>query len=98
MQPQNYFSFEITEVVSDRMYVLIKCPILKTKPLTYKITNAINQAVRKGGFLGEAVQLNLVHVPDGEYFFTISNEEGKEFSLPFQKTSGQYQGNMLTIN
>jgi hypothetical protein len=98
MQLQNFFSFEITEVVSDRMYVLIKCPILKNKPLTYKITNTNNYAVRKGGFLGESVQLNLVHVPDGEYYFTISNEEGKEFSLPFQKTSGQYQGNLLKVN
>lgn len=79
--------FEITEIVSDRMNVLIKCPNLKKEPLKYFIKSSSDQLVRKGGFLGESIQLNLIHIPDGQYFFTISCEEGNEFSLPFQKTS-----------
>jgi hypothetical protein len=88
--------FEITEIVSDRMYVHIKCPILKKLPLTYHIKSTNQLLVRKGGFLGEAIQLNLIHIPDGQYFFTISNEEGKEFSLPFHKTSNQ--SNSFSLN
>lgn len=87
--------FEITEIVSDRMYVLIKCPNLKKAPLKYFIKSISDQLVRKGGFLGEAIQLNLIHIPDGQYFFTISCEEGNEFSLPFQKTS--YTGKSFSI-
>jgi hypothetical protein len=91
-------TFEITEIVSDRMNVHIKCPILKKTPLRYHIKSIDNQMVRKGGFLGESVQLNLIHIPDGEYFFTISNEEGKELSLPFHKTSNESQSISLKIN
>lgn len=80
---------EITEIVLDRMNVLIKCPTLKKSQLRYCISNTSNQSVRKGSFLGECIQLNLIHVPDGDYFFKLSNEEGTEYSLPFYKTSRQ---------
>lgn len=90
--------FEITEIVSDRMNVLIKCPNLKKAPLKYFIKSSSDQLVRKGGFLGETIQLNLIHIPDGQYFFTISCEEGDEFSLPFLKTSNIMNGLSLKDN
>jgi hypothetical protein len=90
--------FEITEIVSDRMYVLIKCPILKKAAIRYHIKSSNNQLVRKGGFVGESIQLNLIHIPDGEYFFTISYEEGNELSLPFHKNSGKSENTSLKRN
>jgi hypothetical protein len=90
--------FEITEIVSDRMYVMIKCPILKKAPIKYQIKSTNDQLVRRGGFVGEVIQLNLIHIPDGQYFFTISNEEGNEFSLPFHKSSYQSQGVSIKEN
>ncbi len=89
MLPDTLTSIEITEVVFDRMNVHIKCPLLKKATLSYCISNINNQLVRKGSFLGECIQLNLMHVPDGDYFFHLSNQEGREYSLPFYKTSRQ---------
>lgn len=78
-------SVEITALVNDRMNVQIKCPSLKKTLLRYCIFNTSNKPIRKGSFLGESVQLNLFHVPDGKYFFNLFDDQGLEFSLPFEK-------------
>jgi hypothetical protein len=78
-------SLEITQVVFDHMQVWIKCPVLKKSLLRYSILNHSKSAVRKGSFMGEAIQLNLVHIPDGNYFFNLHNDQGTEISLPFVK-------------
>ena len=78
-------SLEITNVVFDQMQVWIKCPVLKKSTLRYSILNRQKNAVRKGSFMGEMVQLNLFHIPDGNYIFNLINEEGTEIVLPFVK-------------
>lgn len=78
-------SVEITELVYDRMNVLIKCPSLKKSLLRYCIFNTSHKPIRKGSFLGESIQLNLFHVPDGKYLFNLFDDQGSEFSLPFVK-------------
>lgn len=76
---------EITQVVLDRMHVWIKCPVLKKTSLSYTIINTQKATVRKGSFVGESIQLNLLHIPDGNYSFNLLNAEGNEYSLPFVK-------------
>lgn len=78
---------EITEVIFDRMHVQINCPILRKKLLTYRICNTLNQAIRKGSFIGEYIELSMVHMPDGDYFFNLSDADGPDFSFPFYKRS-----------
>jgi hypothetical protein len=78
-------SLEITQVVIDHMQVWIKCPLLKKSNLRYSILNTNNTPIRKGSFMGETIQLNLFHIPDGSYFFNLFNDQGTEISLPFIK-------------
>lgn len=78
-------SLEITKEVFDRMHVWVKCPVLKKSTLKYFILNTQKNAVRKGSFMGEMVQLNLIHIPDGHYYFNLMNEQGTEIVIPFVK-------------
>jgi hypothetical protein len=78
-------SLEITQIVFDHMQVWIKCPLLKKMNLRYHILNSNNTAIRKGSFMGECIQLNLFHLPDGKYLFNLLNEQGAELALPFVK-------------
>lgn len=88
--------FEITEVVHDRMQVLIKCPVLKKSLLRYCISNIHQHCIRKGSFLGESIQLNLLHMPDGDYFFKLTTAEGPDYALPFYKRS--YNSESIILN
>ena len=78
---------EITEVIYDRMYVQINCPNLRKSLLTYRILNSVNKLIRKGSFVGEYIQLSLVHMPDGNYKIHLSEQEGSEYSFEFLKRS-----------
>jgi hypothetical protein len=86
MLTKSVSSLEITQIVIDHMQVWIKCPLLKKMNLRYHILNSSNTSIRKGSFMGECVQLNLLHLPDGNYIFNLINEQGAEFTLPFVKT------------
>jgi hypothetical protein len=78
---------EITEVIYDRMYVKINHPDLRKSLLTYRIYNSLNQPIRKGSFIGEYIELSLVHMPDGEYKIQLCQQEGSEYSFEFLKRS-----------
>ncbi|MCX6337073.1 MAG: hypothetical protein NT153_07290 [Bacteroidetes bacterium] len=78
---------EITEVIYDRMYVQINHPDLRKSLLTYRILNSVNKLIRKGSFVGEYIQLSLVHMPDGNYKIYLSEQEGSEYSFEFLKRS-----------
>ncbi len=78
-------SLEITKVVIDQMQVWVRCPVLKKSTLKYYILNTQKNAVRKGSFIGEMVHLNLIHIPDGNYFFNLFSDQGTEIMLPFVK-------------
>ncbi|MEI7628490.1 MAG: hypothetical protein WCJ80_09635 [Bacteroidota bacterium] len=82
-------SLEITQIVFDRMNVWIKCPHLKKMNLRYHILNTSNATIRKGSFMGECIQLNLFHLPEGKYLFNLLNEHGAELALPFVKSANQ---------
>jgi hypothetical protein len=81
----SFSSLEITQIVFDHMQVWIKCPELKKMNLRYHILNSSNTAIRKGSFMGECIQLNLLHIPEGNYLFNLLNEHGAECTLPFVK-------------
>ncbi len=78
---------EITEVIYDRMYVQINHPDLRKTLLTYRIYNSLNKPIRKGSFIGEYIELSLVHMPDGVYKIQLSQQEGLEYSFEFLKRS-----------
>jgi hypothetical protein len=82
-------SLEITQIVHQHLQVWIKCPDLKKMNLRYHILNSSNTTIRKGCFIGECIQLNLLHIPDGNYLFNLLNDHGAEFTLPFIKKAIQ---------
>ncbi|MEI8074703.1 MAG: hypothetical protein WCH78_08140 [Bacteroidota bacterium] len=84
--PTNHLAaIEINEFVYDRLNVLIKSSSLKKTLLHYCIFNTNQKQIRKGSFVGESIQMNLFHIPDGKYIFNLFDDQGIEISLPFVK-------------
>jgi len=82
-------SVEITDIVHDRMNVQINSPILRTSVLNYRIESLEQTILRKGSFNGSEIQLNITHMPDGDYVFLLIDVKGTCYSFPFFKRALQ---------
>ena len=78
-------SVEITDIVHDRMHVQIHSPILRKSVLNYRIESQEETVLRKGSFYGPEIQLNMTHMPDGDYVFLLTDLEGTSYKFPFFK-------------
>ncbi|MEQ1623905.1 MAG: hypothetical protein ABL870_04390 [Sediminibacterium sp.] len=78
-------SVEITDIVHDRMHVQIHSPILRKSVLNYRIESQEETVLRKGSFHGPEIQLNMTHMPDGDYVFLLTDVEGTSYKFPFFK-------------
>lgn len=82
-------SVEITDIVHDRMHVQIHSPILRKNVLNYRIESEEQAILRKGSFHGHEIQLNMTHMPDGDYVFYLTDVEGTSYQFPFFKRALQ---------
>ncbi|MBX3242227.1 MAG: hypothetical protein KIT80_14650 [Chitinophagaceae bacterium] len=78
----------VTPVVNDTLSVEINDADLVTTDITYHITDARDQVLRKGKFRGISVHLRLAHLKDGAYQINISSTEKDSCSFMFKKISG----------
>ena len=78
-------SVEITDIVHNRMHVQIHSPILRKSVLNYRIESQEETVLRKGSFHGPEIQLNMTHMPDGDYVFLLTDLEGTSYKFPFFK-------------
>lgn len=82
-------SVEITDIVHDRMHVQIHSPSLRKSVLNYRIESEEATILRKGSFHGPEIQLNMTHLPDGDYVFMLTDVEGTSYRFPFFKRALQ---------
>lgn len=84
----------ITQKVLDFMMVDVMHTDIATT-FSYTIINGSNQAIRKGSFKGQMVQLRLSHIPEGKYQFMLYQNETLVADLAFEKQSAAFSGHIF---
>jgi len=92
----NSSSIQITSVVDEILFIEIKDPELKNAFFEYKVVNTDGRMLRRGNFSGPHIQLRLLLLPAGKYFFELAISEQKKFAYAFEKiASPRLDGNRI---
>jgi hypothetical protein len=84
----------ITQQVFDFMMIEVNhADILST--FSYAIIDHHQQAIRKGNFRGQMVQLRLSHIPEGKYQFSLHHNDVLISTIPFEKKSAAFEKSQL---
>lgn len=90
MPPTVNNNVRINDVVYDFMTIEVVNPCLHQQILSYAILDANQRIIRKGNFSGNAVQLRVAHMSEGNYFFCIKCNDDTLSSIPFKKAAAAF--------
>ncbi|MDI9365886.1 MAG: hypothetical protein QM541_13100 [Flavobacterium sp.] len=84
----------ITQQVLDFMMIEVNDADISST-FSYIIVDNNQQAIRKGNFKGQIVQLRLSHIPEGKYQFILHQNDELLTTIPFEKKSAAFDKSHL---
>jgi len=84
----------ITQQVFDFMMIEVNHADISST-FSYSIIDQQQQAIRKGNFRGQMVQLRLSHIPEGKYQFSLHHNDALISTIPFEKKSAAFDKSQL---